>query len=617
VGQARFFDAAGGLAFAAARCQVEELLIRERSGSVERNDEHAASRSGAAHPHSALEFQLDWDVANLHGRWPTGPDNFYLLHRISILAAEVTAAGGPARVLEVAAAEALHSCRLSLRGIETFVVEPSPVMLQRARQRIAESGARVTLVRGVAETLPFPDQSFDRVLLDSAIDHLTQPELSVREMARVLASDGRLIISFVNYGGASVRLSRLLYRAGRAAGLASPHEHLFWDTPVPIEHTFECSLSVLKNLCRPYLELDQAFGVSLGWMVPGWGPLLRRLPERRALALMRQLDRLAYRRPALADVVFTAWRPRCPGAAVSAPRDGVLDGSSLTVRPTDAVYPSRARAEAEFWARSDFGGNVFALLSASDRRVNQAYTGDAERSWLDDLMARGPFRHAAVLGCDEAGYERSWIRAGTSERLDVYELSPGVIRKVRAGLGLARREARRVRFIRADLNFARLPENAYDVVWSSGCLHHISNLEHLFAQVERALRPGGLFAFRDYVGERRMQFAPQRLERINAVLAEVPERWRRFSRVEPSRPGELSPFCAVRSDEILALAERRFDVVHARVAGALFPLALAIDLAAIDREAPDLAARLDAAEREALRDGLRPCGAYAVLRKRA
>ena len=586
---------------------------------MERSDERAAPRIGAAHSHSTLELQLDWDVGKLHGGWPTGPDNYYLMHRLSALPAEVAAAGGPARVLEVAAAEAIHSCKLSLRGIETFVVEPSPVMLQRARERVAEYGARVALVRGVAETLPFPDHSFDRVLLDSAIDHLAQPELSVREMTRVLEPDGRLIISFVNYGGASVRLSRLLYRAARAAKLASLEEHLFWDTPVPIEHTFECTFSLLKGLCRPYLELDHAFGVSLGWMVPGWGPLLRRLPERRALALMQRLDRFAYRRPALADVVFTVWRPRSATAIASAaPREVAGGGADLFVRPTDVVYPSRARAEAEYWARADFGGNFFALLRAGDRRVNEAYTGDPERSWLDDLMARGPFRRAAVLGCDEAGCERRWIQAGASERLDVYELSPGVIRKVRAGLGLGRLEARRrVRFVRTDLNFARLPENAYDVVWSSGCLHHITNLEHLFAEVEKALRPGGLFAFRDYVGERRMQFAPQRLARINAVLAEVPAPWRRLERIGPSRLEELSPFCAVRSDEILELAERRFDTVHSGVAGALFPLTLAVDLAAIDREAPDLAARLDEAERQALRDGLRPCGAYAVLRKRA
>jgi hypothetical protein len=68
--------------------------------------------------------------------------------------------------------------------------------------------------------------------------------------------------------------------------------------------------------------------------------------------------------------------------------------------------------------------------------ANQAFTGDPNRSWMDDLIARGPFRDAAALGCDHAGYERLWLSSGGSRRLDVYQLSGGVIRSMRAGLGL-------------------------------------------------------------------------------------------------------------------------------------------------------------------------------------
>ena len=148
-------------------------------------------------------------------------------------------------------------------------------------------------------------------------------------------------------------------------------------------------------------------------------------------------------------------------------------------------------------------------------------TGDPTRSWLDDLIARGPFGSAAMLGCDEDPLEASWMRAGASARLDVYDLSAEVIRRRRA------RAPRGVRFIRADLNFAHLPTERYDVIWSSGCLHHLVNLEHLMDQVSRALRPGGLFAFHDYVGENRFHFDLWRLARANAALCEVPVRFRR------------------------------------------------------------------------------------------
>ena len=54
-----------------------------------------------------------------------------------------------------------------------------------------------------------------------------------------------------------------------------------------------------------------------------------------------------------------------------------------------------------------------------------------------------------------------------------------------------------------------------------------------------------------------------------------------------------------------------------RTTGALFPLLLAVDLGRLAREAPDLLERLVAAEQEAAEAGnSRPCGSYAVFRKR-
>src|SRR5215813_660382 len=167
------------------------------------------------------EPQRDWDFRALHGDWPGGHDNDFLIDRLRVVPVEETAAGATGRVLEVAAAEAIHACKLGLRGLECVAVEPSPTMLARARERAAEIGVRLTLVRGIAETLPFRDRTFDRVLCESAIDHLAEPAVGIREMARVLKPDGRLVIGVVNYGSLTVRLARLIYRAGRATGMLS------------------------------------------------------------------------------------------------------------------------------------------------------------------------------------------------------------------------------------------------------------------------------------------------------------------------------------------------------------------------------------------------------------
>src|SRR5437667_12729002 len=106
-----------------------------------------------------FDIQRDWDSAGLEG-WPTSFDTRFLLGRIAELAVEITAEGASGPVLEVAAAEALHACRLSHRGLETFVVEPSWAMLARARAPRPDLGARIALARRSPDAPAFHAAAF-------------------------------------------------------------------------------------------------------------------------------------------------------------------------------------------------------------------------------------------------------------------------------------------------------------------------------------------------------------------------------------------------------------------------------------------------------------------------
>src|SRR5215831_15634927 len=205
-----------------------------------------------------LELQADWNAQPLRDHWALTPDLRFAFERFAELTVEATAEGATGGVLEVAAAEGVHACSLSARGLPAYILEPSPTMLAVARARQRRSGLSIPMVRGVAEALPFRAGALDRVLCDSALDHLADPERGIREMARVTAPGGRLVLTFVNYGSITVRMSRLLYRASRAAGLipASRVRQQFWDSPVPYEHTFECTLENIAAMCLAYLDLD-------------------------------------------------------------------------------------------------------------------------------------------------------------------------------------------------------------------------------------------------------------------------------------------------------------------------------------------------------------------------
>jgi SAM-dependent methyltransferase len=71
-------------------------------------------------------------------------------------------------------------------------VEPSVKMAEIARRR----GIRV--IEGVAEELPFEDESFDFVLMVTTICFLDDAEKALREAHRVLKPGGSIIIGFID-----------------------------------------------------------------------------------------------------------------------------------------------------------------------------------------------------------------------------------------------------------------------------------------------------------------------------------------------------------------------------------------------------------------------------------
>jgi SAM-dependent methyltransferase len=255
----------------------------------------------------------DWRSDALLDAWPSGPDATFFHQRVHEVTTSIAAAGAAGRILEVGCGDAVCSERLSAMGFACFALEPSASMIATAGERLKQRGCRVVMVRAVAEHAPFRNRSFDRVLSDASIDHMGDPQRAIAEMARLLQADGRLIIGVVNYGGLGIRCSRVLYRLGRAAGWIGPERRLFWDSPVPYEHTFECTYARLVDLCESHLRLEHVRGISIGFGFPGWGTCLSLLPRPVAGVLVRCLDGLAHRLPWIADYIVSVWKLKIDG----------------------------------------------------------------------------------------------------------------------------------------------------------------------------------------------------------------------------------------------------------------------------------------------------------------
>ena len=451
------------------------------------------------------------------------------------------------------------------------------------------------------------------MLCDSALDHFAAPDLGVREMARVLAPGGRLILSFVNYASLSARVSRLWYRIDRVRAPEAAPVLRFWDSPVPHEHTFEGTYRNVIALCGQYLELDRVVGTSMLFGVPGWGALLRRLPERQARGLVLALDRVSRRVPGLADMLVTVSRHRREEEFQGIGGDDAAAGASRRRAPRRAARPRGHHAEqsggpgaGRGWARCDEAGR-----RRPPRRRSLPRTAPAA-GWTTSSTAV-----PSVTRLSSAG--RAWPSGGcadASPRLDVFDPSHAVLGELRHRLGAV---LHRARLARADLDFLSLPARRYDVVWSDDALRDVVNLEYLLDEIAAALRPGGLFAYHGYVAERRQRYTTARRARLQAALREIPARWRSAGLESAVSAAESpEPLCAVRADEILPLAKTRFEVVHEVRGGALFPIPQSLDLPALGRVAPAVVTRLDALERVGSADPeVAPALVYVVLRKTA
>jgi SAM-dependent methyltransferase len=190
-------------------------------------------------------------------------------------------------------------------------------------------------------------------------------------------------------------------------------------------------------------------------------------------------------------------------------------------------------------------------------------------TWVRNRLARLPARHGLEIGCGGGDLAIAIVETGMCERLDAFDVAAGAIDAARAKAAAKGIDA--IRFSVMDGNAVRLPRARYDFVCASHALHHIENLENLFAQVAASLTPDGLFFADDFIGPSRMQYSDAHIALMNDLLACLPEHKRRSrfadgavkSRVERV-PIEtflrIDPSEGVRAADIVPLMRRHFDV---------------------------------------------------------
>lgn len=167
--------------------------------------------------------------------------------------------GGKGRLLDVGAGRGETLRVATQQGWSAIGIEPSASFAEYAARH---SGAKIR--RETLEECAFDDNSFDVVILSGVLEHLYNPDETMREIARILRPGGALYLDVPNEAGLYFRVGNLYQRMrGR-------------DWSVNLAPTFE-PFHVFGFNARALRKLLAKHGFTINyWLVYGGRSLLPR-----------------------------------------------------------------------------------------------------------------------------------------------------------------------------------------------------------------------------------------------------------------------------------------------------------------------------------------------------
>jgi demethylmenaquinone methyltransferase/2-methoxy-6-polyprenyl-1,4-benzoquinol methylase len=94
----------------------------------------------------------------------------------------------PGRVLDAGGGTGRVASAIREYAGEVVIADPSFGMLRQADR------TKLGLACANSESLPFPDESFERVIIVDALHHVLDQRITAREMYRVLKPGGRIVV---------------------------------------------------------------------------------------------------------------------------------------------------------------------------------------------------------------------------------------------------------------------------------------------------------------------------------------------------------------------------------------------------------------------------------------
>ncbi len=197
-------------------------------------------------------------------------------------------------------------------------------------------------------------------------------------------------------------------------------------------------------------------------------------------------------------------------------------------------------------------------------------------SFYDAVWAALQGRESArvlSLGCGYGGHDLEIARkAPDLAELIAVDLNPRVYD---SASHRAAEEALPIFFQPLDLNRVEIAPGYFDVIYACASIHHILNLEHLFAQVHRGLKDDGTLIVFDIIGKTQVEFWRENVEYAARVVKRLAKRCGlRAGRRRPLKRLFFDPYTiispyvepviqtgmeGIRQEEIAPLLDRSFQ----------------------------------------------------------
>lgn len=103
------------------------------------------------------------------------------------------------KILDVGTGPGFFAINLALSGHDITAVDCTQAMLDKALENASHYGASIKFKQANGDELPFEDGTFDLIVSRNVVWNLQDPKKALKEWARVLKEDGRLIYFDANW----------------------------------------------------------------------------------------------------------------------------------------------------------------------------------------------------------------------------------------------------------------------------------------------------------------------------------------------------------------------------------------------------------------------------------